>query len=236
MPSLFSQLKNRLRRNRKLLIGTIITPRGLRLLATGKDVADCAEVRIDHLLHAGLTVKQIAAALRRRKKPVLLTLRSQKEGGVYRWKKGERTALALLLLAQADAIDLEIDELAEMQIVMHAAQQLHKGIVLSAHNIKSPASALQLRRWIKIFRRHRALYYKIAGRINRPGDLRALAKILKTYPRHSWSLMGLGPQAAHSRAMLSSLGSCAAYGHLDQPAAPGQPAIEELALALNEAW
>jgi 3-dehydroquinate dehydratase-1 len=237
MPSLFPQIKNALRRNNRLLIGTIITPRGLLLAAAKKCAADCLEVRVDHLLRAGMTVTEITRILSRRRHPVLLTLRTSQEGGVYRWKKGERAGIAHLLLSHADVIDIEIDELPAMLRVLKSARKQQKGIVLSAHSIKKPATPAQLRRWINKFRAYRAFFYKIAGRINRPRDLDALTNVLKKYRRLSWALMGLGPQAAHSRIALARLGSCAVYAYLDRPTAPGQPSVaawKRLAKSLHD--
>ncbi|MEJ0000982.1 MAG: type I 3-dehydroquinate dehydratase [Verrucomicrobiota bacterium] len=83
------------------------TRAGLRFLAK-KTAADAIEVRADALLADGATPVEIETALRRKKSPVLLTLRIPAEGGQRAWKTPERRALYLRLLPVVEAIDVEL--------------------------------------------------------------------------------------------------------------------------------
>lgn len=217
------------------LVGTVTTPVGLRKLCAKTSPADLIEVRADVLLSGGMTVGQLSEAMAKRKHPVLLTLRLGAEGGAGTWAKGEREATFLLLMQHAEWIDLELASFRKMQSVAMAARRGKKKIVLSAHAINKPATAARFARWERDFAAHarEVAICKIAARIEKRADLHRLAGLMIREPRLPWALMGLGPDAAQSRAVLAGLGSRLAYGYLDEPAAPGQPSAAKLRKMLS---
>src|SRR5437016_5920629 len=91
-----------------VVLGTVTTPAGLRCLARKKLPADAVEVRVDALLAEKVPVEEIEAALRKKKHPVLLTLRIPAEGGQRAWNVAERRKLFLRLLPLVEAIDVEL--------------------------------------------------------------------------------------------------------------------------------
>ncbi|SDU24453.1 3-dehydroquinate dehydratase [Verrucomicrobium sp. GAS474] len=218
---------------RPLIVGTVTTPKGLALLASlvGNGIgADLAEVRVDALLKAGLTIDAIEPALRRRKLPVLLTCRIPAEGGVRAWKPGERTEAYAFLMHEAEAIDLELASRNELEGILEAAKVTGKTVILSAHSIPKPLTPALLRRWIAAFRKAKPTLAKIAARIESQADLALLARVLlEEKGRQPWAVMGVGPHGNLSREVLGSLGSKLLYGYLDRPAAPGQPSAKALA-------
>ncbi len=129
--------------NHPVILGSVITKAGLRLLAK-KTAADAVEVRADALLADGATPDEIESALHKRKQPVLLTLRIPAEGGHRPWKIAERRALYLRLLPHVEAIDIELATARAMQLVIDVARHSGKTIVLSAHAIENPAKDAQL--------------------------------------------------------------------------------------------
>jgi 3-dehydroquinate dehydratase-1 len=210
-----------------IVLGTVTAPSGLRYLARKKIPADAVEIRVDALLAEKVTVEKIEAALRKKKHPVLLTLRIQPEGGRIAWKVKERRELFLRLLPNVEAIDVELATARAMQPVIDEARRTGKTVVLSAHGIEKPASTAQVARWVGQFDPAPATILKIATRIKSWRDLQQLAALLLNHPDWPLAVMGLGPYAAQSRAVLMALGSCFVYGYLDQSAAPGQPSAAE---------
>jgi len=158
---------------------------------------------------------------------VLLTLRIPPEGGQVAWKVAERRELFLRLLPYVEAIDVELVTARAMQPVIDEARRTGKTVVLSAHAIKKPASPTQIARWVGQFPPQPATILKIAARIKSWRDLQSLAALLLNHPDWPLAVMGLGPYAAQSRAVLTALGSRLVYGYLDHAAAPGQPSAAE---------
>jgi 3-dehydroquinate dehydratase-1 len=211
-----------------VVLGTVTTPAGLRALARKTIPADAVEIRVDALLAAKVSVETIEAALKARNHPVLLTLRIPAEGGHRPWKLAERRELYLRLLPHVEAIDLELATARAMTPILAAARRMGKTVVLSAHALKRPASAVHLARWIKAHDHQPRTILKIAAQIQSWRDLQQLAAVLVNYPEWNVAVMGLGPHAAQSRATLTALGSRLVYGYLDVPAAPGQPSADEV--------
>lgn len=211
-----------------LVVGSVITPEGLRALARKTLPCDVVEARVDALLAEKTPVEKIEAALKARKHPVLLTLRIPAEGGQRPWKVAERRELYLRLLPWVDAIDVELATADAMRPVIDQARKLGRTVVLSAHAIKKPAPPAQIARWVEQFDHKPATILKIAAQIKSWRDLQQLAALLVNHPDWPLAVMGLGPYGAQSRSVLVSLGSRLAYGYLDKPAAPGQPSAAEV--------
>jgi 3-dehydroquinate dehydratase-1 len=213
--------------NHPVILGTVITRAGLRLLAK-KTAADAVEVRADALLADGASADDIETALRKKKQPVLLTLRIPAEGGQRPWKAPERRALYLRLLPLVEAIDIELATADAMRPVIDEAQRLKKTLVLSAHAITKPATEKDFARWTAQFEPRPRTILKIAARIQSWHDLQHLAALLVNHRGWPIAAMGLGPYAPQSRSVLTALGSRLVYGYLDKPAAPGQPSATDV--------
>ena len=211
-----------------VVLGTITTPAGLRVLSKKTLPADAVEVRVDALLAAKVPVEKIEAALKGRKLPVLLTLRIPTEGGQLAWKTVERRALYLRLLPLVEAIDVELATAKAMQPAIDEARRTGKTVVFSAHAIQKPAAPAHIARWVKQFDHQPRSILKIAARIKSWRDLQQLAALLVNHPEWPLAVMGLGPYGGQSRSVLTALGSRLVYGYLDKAAAPGQPSAAEV--------
>ena len=121
-----------------VVLGTVTTSAGLRGLSRKAIPADAIEVRVDALLAEKVPVEKIEAALRRKKHPVLLTLRIPPEGGQVAWKVAERRELFLRLLPYVEAIDVELATARAMQQVIDEARLAGKTVVLSAPRQAAP--------------------------------------------------------------------------------------------------
>jgi 3-dehydroquinate dehydratase-1 len=211
-----------------VVLGTVTTALGLRLLARKGLPCDAVEVRVDALLAADVSPEQIETSLRKKKQPVLLTLRIPAEGGHRPWKVAERRALYRELLPLVEAIDVELATAKAMRPVIDEARKLGKWVVLSAHAITKPAPSAQVARWMAQFDHTPRSILKIAALIMSWRDLQQLAALLVNNPGAPIAVMGLGPYAAQSRSVLTALGSRLVYGWLDKPAASGQPSAAEV--------
>lgn len=211
-----------------VFVGTVITPKGLRLLNRVTLPAQVVEVRVDELLAKGVSLDEIKAALLRRAHPVLLTLRLPNEGGAYAWRGKKREEAYLELLPHVELIDVELAAAKSLRRVLQAAHKAGKSVVLSSHSLDKPLTAAKLQQLVDSFSRHPASCYKIAARVHSQDDIQRLAGLLFHHQNHPWAVMGVGPLAAHTRLIFAVLGSRLAYGYLDAPAAPGQPSVAKL--------
>ncbi len=216
-----------------LIIGTISTQKGLAALSKPPAGPDVLEVRYDSLRKQGMSPQDLVPYLKKRAKPVLLTLRTTREGGVYNWKSRERVLAFHDLLPYVDAIDMELQNLDLVREVVMAARQQNRGIIFSSH---SPTRKLTLGRAMRTaqeFRSCRAEVYKISSLARNRKDLSVLAQVLLKHPHLRLGVMATGPMAEASRVALPLLGSRLAYGYVDVPAAKGQPAVKDLATQLS---
>lgn len=229
------------------VVGTISTSQGLQMLHR-RDVSNMpirwVEVRLDALLAAGVPFEKIEEACKHSKWKLLMTARSAKEGGKFKWKKNERNRLIEILLPYVDAIDLELKEIDSFLDLLKKIQKSRHTLILSSHFFNHPFGKKEENIWCKhlnafekikkVHRIKNRLIYKIAARSDTQDELKLLAKFLmrrECDPKSrslSLAVMGMGKWAQASRMALSILGSELVYGYLDKPAASGQPHVTDL--------
>lgn len=207
-----------------LTVGSISTESGLHHLSNPPAGIDLAEIRLDLLLSKGVEPEKILEAMTKKQLPVLLTLRTREEGGAFNWRSRQRVLFFLAFLPFADVVDLELTNLPRLGRVLRAVRRSKRDLILSSHSLKRKLTPLRLKRLLTEFRKTRAAVYKIVGLARRFRDLRTLAEPLLTLPHMRLAILASGPLATASRLSLPSLGSRLLYVHLDEPAAPGQPA------------
>ena len=217
-----------------LSVGCISTIPGLHLLAKLQPRADLVELRYDSLHAAGIKPDEIIRHLRKRQNPVLLTLRTRREGGVYSWKSTERILLFEQLIQHVDAVDIELQNINLLRPVLKLARKHNKGIILSAHSITRKLTCGKALRWISLFRKYRVSAYKISALAKTRQDLAVPVRLLLDFPKLRLGVMAMGPMAALSRKILPLLGSKLVYGYLDVPAAKNQPSLRNIASHLAQ--
>ncbi len=190
--------------------------------------ADILELRVDHLRAQEIEPDAIIKALKARRNPVLLTLRTTVEGGAYPWKSTERILLFEKLIPYADAIDLELVNMKFVKPLLFQAREGNRGVILSSHSLERKITFGKAVRIIEEFRKYRVQAYKLAALVRTQEDLKVLAQVLMEYPRLRIGLMGTGPLADVSRLVLPPLGAKLVYGYLDEPASKGQPSLEQV--------
>jgi len=216
-----------------LLVGCVSTKAGLIHLGKTTSPADIVEVRLDIFKKAGVELEIIEKALETRKRPVLLTLRTTDEGGVYPWKSRERVVLFHQLIPKVDVIDLELANAHLIRPILKFARQAGCPIILSAHSLRRKLTLRKMDRLLREFRGYRAEVYKIVSMARTKKDLGLLALTLIDNPRTTLAIMGVGPMSAASRMVLPILGSKLVYGYLDTPIFKEQPSIEQVAQSLG---
>ena len=217
-----------------LRVGTVSTLAGLKKITKPIPQADLVEIRYDALRIAGIDADELRAHLQKRKNPVLLTLRTTREGGSYPWKSRERVLLFEALLDDVDAIDLELQNIPLVRDILTAARKKKRGIVLSTHSLTRKLTYGKGTRFLAQFRHHRAHVYKLASLARNRKDLGVLVRLVLDHPQLRLGVMAVGPMSSVSRQILPALGSRLVYGYLDEPAAKGQPSLAEVTALLPE--
>lgn len=214
-----------------LIVGCIGSAALLRRCAK-KAPADCdmVEVRLDLTgLCGGKWIAQ-CAAIQKQGLPVLLTIRSHREGGEWRGREAERLALYLAGLKSVSAVDVEIGSHA-LELLAQAAHKRGVKVVGSFHDFVATPDQARLG---VVETRGRAMgadVVKIATMVHGPRDLARLFA-LPEKARGPICVLGMGHRGGISRVALPCAGSCLAYGALGKATAPGQWSCRDLAKEL----
>jgi 3-dehydroquinate dehydratase I len=147
--------------------------------------------------------------------PIILTLRSEAEGGRFAGSQGEWWETVEPLLPFADLVDVEMPFSSFAPLI----REKGKGIIASHHAMKMPAME-ELRRLEQDLRR----YGDIPKIVVRPADEQDLLELLKfTLGAEKPVCTGvLGDEFRFARVILPFFGSELAYTHAGTQAAPGQ--------------
>lgn len=199
------------------------------------DACDVLEVRADLLgAETDLWLRAQTDPLRRRP-PLLLTVRTSREGGRFEGSEAERTARYAELIPFVAAVDVELESSAFADVCA-AARAERRCVIASFHDFVETPPAPRLRELIEQGRRAGADIIKIATRTDRDEEVARLESLLAPGSlKTPLAVMGMGPRGAESRLRLAAAGSCLVYGFLDEPNAPGQPSSIDLVRALSAA-
>jgi 3-dehydroquinate dehydratase I len=210
------------------IVGCVATEAALRRHAKNAP-RDCdwLEVRLDLVGFCGGQWADLCLAVQKRGRPVLLTIRSAREGGQWRGGEADRLALYLAGLRSVSAVDLEIGA-ASLGALAKAARARGVLVVGSFHDFKGTPGRARLRAVESKGRRLGADVVKIAATVRNPADLSRLFA-LPAEATGPICVLGMGGRGAISRVALPCAGSCLAYGALDAATAPGQPTCRQLA-------
>ncbi len=215
------------------IVGTVSTARALeRIPAIRKRAFDLVEVRLDRIGCKTLDWDVRCQAIEKKGIPVLLTIRSHREGGGWIGKDSPRLLLYKVMLPHVSAIDVEINS----RIFNEAARVAHRAgkmIIGSFHDFRRTPPARVLRRIIASGRKKGADIVKLAVWIRSKADVQTLSSLFEKDQR-PLCLIGMGPRGASSRVDLVKAGSCLTYGFVDRTAAPGQISCRELAARLRK--
>ena len=204
-----------------LIVGCIGSAALLRRCAK-KAPADCdmVEVRLDLTGPCGGKWIDLCAALRKRGMPVLLTIRSDREGGEWHGGEADRMALYLAGLKSVSAVDMEIAA-PRLAPLAQAAHKCGVKVVGSFHDFGATPTLARLAAVEIRGRTMGADVVKIAAMVKTPRDLARLYAV-PTQAKGPICVLGMGQRGSVSRVALPCAGSCLAYGSLEEATAPGQ--------------
>lgn len=190
--------------------------------------ADLLEVRVDSF--ADLDPATLAENLKKLKKisglPIILTVRSRKEGGVRPLSDRTRAALFDALIPYSDMIDIELSSSGIMENVVNSAKRNGKTVIISHHNFKTTPGDGALRNIIEKSRKKGADIVKVAAHARSLDDLKRLAGVL--LGADDLIIIAMGSIGAASRVFFPMLGSLITYGSITGSTAPGQLTLKEI--------
>lgn len=158
--------------------------------------------------------------------PIILTVRSSKEGGAANLSDEARLLVFDALMPFIDIVDIELSSGRILKNVINSARRQGKKTIISYHNFGSTPPAKALEGIIEKSKSSGADIVKIATTAKDRGDLKRLAKILLNF--NNLIVIAMGGAGAPSRVFFPMLGSLLTYGSITGHTAPGQPTIAQL--------
>jgi 3-dehydroquinate dehydratase-1 len=194
-----------------------------------------AEARVD--LFQDRSAEGVRAVVRRvgRVLPVLLTVRSSKEGGAWEGDDAGRLALYRALLPDVAAVDVELAAAIRAEVV-RAARRAGRTVVLSHHDFRGTPSDRVLDGVVARAEKAGADVTKIATVV--PDD-RAVARLAAVFARHPESrlvLIGMGAHGQKTRVFFPALGSLFTFTALGRSTAPGQLGFRAMLAELERSY
>lgn len=152
--------------------------------------------------------------------PLILTVRSQREGGKAKIPDAERLEIFNTLMPFADMVDIELSSGRILKNVLDSAKRARKKTIVSYHNFRSTPQTYRLREIVARARNSGADVVKIAARADNVAAMKRLAGLL--VESKNLIVVGMGGFAAPSRVLFPYLGSLVTYGSVGEKTAPGQ--------------
>lgn len=218
-----------------LVVGVISSDRTLSEAAdSASNDFDVAELRLD--LFGGETDSWLERAhkLEQGGTPVILTLRSEREGGRWKGTIEERAAIYREAVPWVSAVDCEIDR-AGLEQIAAIAHGSRRAVVGSYHDFKGEANIHRMNGMVREGRTRGADIVKLAQTIRGDADVENLLEIVKRRTEMHICILGMGEKAAGTRVSFALEGSCLTYGYVGEPTVQGQPPAAELRAKLADA-
>lgn len=218
----------RLELPRPAIVGTISDFATFSRLAAGEvsDAADLVELRLDQ--HMDLAEARRLAPLVSRHMPVMLTIRTCREGGSWEIDDRDRLELFRSFFGLVEIFDIEIESplFAATGRSDFPAEAI---VVTSFHDYQGIPAPDRLAGLLAKAERWGADIAKLACRAANPAEAEAYARLLDLPRPKPLCLIAMGDAVSRTRYDFPKRGSALTYGWLDRPAAPGQPSAKELA-------
>ena len=154
-------------------------------------------------------------------KPVLLTIRTDREGGTWTISDAERVEIFKRFAPHVSYMDLEIKSRLFADNPRSTFPADTK-IVASYHDYEATPAKGEILELIKSASEWGADVAKLALFSNCDQDVELLKEVLQEVTEQPLCLIGMGEKGVCSRSDFAALGSVLTYGYLDDSAAPGQ--------------
>lgn len=161
--------------------------------------------------------------------PILLTIRTKKQGGSFE-NDSSRLALFQTYLKNPaiKAIDIEQDSIIANEVIEFANRQ-KKIVILSNHFFNHCPKLENLNKLIADFDQSKANIFKLAINLNNSEDYKTASEFLiEKSKQHLVILVGMGQFSLLSRLNFPLIGSLASFTHIGKAVAPNQPNFAEL--------
>ena len=196
-----------------------------------RDGADLLELRIDTFAQRDTRelvrrLERLRALKEARTIPLIITVRSKAEGGLYAIADKKRLEIFKALIPFADYVDIELSSRTILKDVVRAAKRAGPSVIISYHNFTSTPGAARLRTIIGRARGAGADIVKLATTAKHPKDTKTLAAVLLEDPK--LIVIAMGPLGVSTRVFFPTLGSLMTYGSLTKTTAPGQLPVKEI--------
>lgn len=213
------------------IVGTVSHAKTLEsLLSTPEELQYCdvVELRFDQFMQKEYCLDLIKKI--RQFKKVLLTIRTNREGGTWEIDDEERFKLFQFFAPFVDMVDIEIKS---QLFARHTRSDFPKNIkvIASFHNYLETPPDNEIAHLIQKANNWQADITKLALFTHNEDDVNRLKKFLN---EKNICLIGMGNAGISTRTNFPLLGSCLTYGYLDNSAAPGQISAKELSAVLRK--
>lgn len=189
---------------------------------------DGLELRLDAFSPLELTRLHALVALEKKLPPLLLTVRSKKEGGLASLMTRERIARFKLFMPFASALDCELSSKDLRPWVAEEARRYRKTLILSYHNFKKTPPLANLKKILQRSFRYKPTLTKIAVRAESQEDLLPLIALLRAYSPKGLVVIAMGRAGTLSRILFPVFGSRITFGSFSRESAPGQLSVSIL--------
>lgn len=200
--------------------------------SAGKLSADILELRVDMLercYHTGEKVSSVISQLKKEVKlPVILTIRSSKEGGQAEIIDNKRLDIFRKAISETDLVDIEISSDRINSEVIELAKTQNKKVILSYHDFEKTPTIAYLKNQAEKACELGCDILKIAAMANNMEDVQRLLNFCSNWNKTKISVMSMGYFGAMSRLAGFLFGSCLTYGFIDQPTVSGQLSVKDL--------
>ena len=209
------------------VVGVISSGADLKRATRMRGPPDLFELRLDHLAEIP---DQVQRALKKLRRPLIITARDPHEGGANKLRLQQRRDLLLRFLNQADYVDIELRSARALQLLLANAKTQKVQRIVSFHDFKSTPSARMLAEKARQARSHGADIFKVATRTDTPMELaRLLEFVTGSALDLSLAVMGIGKLGAISRVLLAHAGSVLIYASITGVSdVEGQMSLEQV--------
>ncbi|WP_457555314.1 type I 3-dehydroquinate dehydratase [Candidatus Pyrohabitans sp.] len=209
--------------------------------------ADMVELRADGLKfeerNYGAEVKRLLRNARLQTElPIILTVRSEREGGVFPGSEREMADCLKASLKLADAIDVELRMNPELRDeIIQLARSSNVDVIVSCHDFSATPSLEAMRGILEEEVDAGASIAKLAVTARSRRDVVSLLRVTQEMSERldvPIVTIALGELGRVTRIAAPMLGSAITYGYVTRETAPGQLSVEELKQMLSAlgAW
>ena len=187
---------------------------------------DFLEIRIDYL--SEINIINLKKILSQQIKNSVITLKSKKEGGLYKGTEKQKVNLIYeLITLSPEFIDVELETLIKNESLIRKAKEHNTKILASWHDFKSTPNHKKLKEIIE--KAKIADTIKIVSLANAIEDNINMLKLYSEYPDIKLIAFCMGDKGIISRILCNRMGALFSYVSLpNENLAPGQLSIKEL--------